>query len=216
MPPSLQDLIQRHLADGDYTGWFDAVYDNTREAGAPWSKRIPHPHLVAWAERESLDGKGKQALVTGCGEGDDAIYLELLGFTVTAFDVAPKAIEICHERFPQSETNFVVADLFDLPDEWSAAFDFVLDNRTIQALPPHLTADAMQGVASTVAPGGTLLILCHGRDDDSERTGIPWALSRADLAAFSDDYGLTETQFEDVSDDTRRFRVTYQRPSDTD
>lgn len=210
------ELIKAHLENGDATGWFEVVYANA-QAGVgsiPWEYRAPNPHLVDWAAREALDGTGKRALVVGCGTGEDAEYLAALGFAVTAFDIAPTAITLAKQRTKQGAVEYQVADLFKAPAAWDRAFDFVLESRTIQALPWQLTDAAIAAIAGAVAPDGMLLVLCMGREPHESKRGIPWALSREELAGFAA-HGLIERQFESFNENDnrpeRRFRVLYQR-----
>ena len=73
---------------------------------------------------------------------------------------------------------------------------------------------AIDGVASLVAPGGTLLVVTFGRDADDDPGRLPWPLTREELARFRE-RGLRERRFEDYTDDVeperRRFRVEYER-----
>ena len=49
------------------------------------------PQMVEWiANRPEINGK---ALVVGCGLGDDAEWLEEIGFDVTAFDISKSSID---------------------------------------------------------------------------------------------------------------------------
>jgi hypothetical protein len=68
----------------------------------------------------------------------------------------------------------------------------------------------MDQLAELVAPGGTLLVICRGREPDDDPGAMPWPLTRAELARFVD-RGLREIRFEDYVDreGTRRFRVEY-------
>lgn len=209
-------LIQDYFRRGDYQGWFEEVYARAdRGQGLiPWAYRAPAPLLTIWAERAKLSGAGRTALVVGCGLGDDAEYLSQLGFHVTAFDIARTAIRLCNERFLFSRVDYFEANLLDVMPNWRAAYDFVLEHRTIQSLPWHFAEPAIESIASFVAPGGTLLVICHGREPEQERRGIPWPLSRNELDQFLAQ-GLEEKCFEDfvASDSERRtFRVEYQRP----
>ena len=82
-------------AKGDALGWFDALYkeadgDNGK---IPWADLTPNKYLQTWAEQTNLQGNNRNALVVGCGLGDDAKFLHDLGFRVTAFDISPTAIE---------------------------------------------------------------------------------------------------------------------------
>jgi len=209
-----RDLAREHLNSGDATGWFEILYaraDGNADV-IPWADLVPNPNLVAWAERERLRSDGHRALVVGCGLGDDAEYLAGLGFETIAFDIAPTAIDWCRRRFPESPAAYRVADLFRMPGEWRTAFDLVVEAYTLQSLPVEMHGQALSCLASTVRPGGRLLVICRGRDAEDERGKIPWPLSRADLAPLTD-LGLEEVSFEDYVDDehlpVRRLRVVY-------
>ena len=85
---------------------------------------------------------------------------------------------------------------------------------TIQALSADLRPRAMGRIADLVAPGGTLLVICHGRAEDEEVAGPPWPLSRSELAVFRA-CGLEEARFERLAvgeeNPVLQFRVTYSR-----
>src|SRR5262249_8762563 len=122
------------LAKGDATAWFDRVYRDAQGAAGevPWADLVPNPGLLQWIVRGSWDGCGDRALVGGCGLGAAAEYLSAGGCLVTAFDIAPTAIEWCKQRFPASRVRYEVADLLTYEGE----FDFVFEAYTIQSLPP--------------------------------------------------------------------------------
>jgi SAM-dependent methyltransferase len=202
---------------GDPVGWFEELYAEADHdpAAIPWADYRPHPNLVSFAEETGLSGDGAPALVIGTGLGDDAEYLASLGFEVTAFDVASSAIRWTKERFPDSPVRYEVADLFDVPEAWRRAFAFVFEANTVQALP--LGGDeprrrALQAIAGTVAPGGRLLVIQRGRDEEEPVAAIPWPLARGELDVLLD-AGLREVRFDDFVDPTgqRRFRVLYER-----
>lgn len=210
----IEQMIREALKGGDPTGWFEQLYAlaASGQAGVPWAMGHPHPHLLEWAEQQALRGEGRRALVVGCGLGDDAEELARRGFAVTAFDIAPTAIEGCRARFPSSQVDYQVADLLALPEAWAGGFDFVLECRTIQSLPWQLTEAAAAAIMRVVAPGGLLLVLCLGREPHEPRHGIPWPLSRDELALFLHQ-GLEEQSFEEPEAGPRRhFRVLYRRP----
>ena len=64
--------------------WFETLYSTTNERGEgiPWASMKPHPLFKDWINRNPDIGKGKTALVIGCGMGDDAIELDSQGFNV--------------------------------------------------------------------------------------------------------------------------------------
>jgi hypothetical protein len=133
---------------------------------------------------------------------------------VTAFDVAPSAIEACRARYPATTVEYVVADALAPPPAWHGAFDLVFESYTLQVLPPAARAPLLARHAETVAPGGALLVLCRGRDPGDPDGALPWPLLRAELDSLRAE-GLESVRFEDLLDDetppVRRFRALYRR-----
>jgi SAM-dependent methyltransferase len=227
----IREIAAEYNERGDKLGWFDEVY---RQAAGdvesiPWADLEPNRFFKEWADKHALRGDGRKAFVVGCGLGDDAKFLDELGFDVTAFDISPNAIEWARKLHNGTDIKFEVADLFAPPDSFvcgrnppahaggsdNGGFDFVLEIYTIQPLPMELRTRAIDAVASFVAPGGDLVIVCRGRENGEELGQIPYPLSREDLSRF-EQAGLTEVEFNEVRDnvdDERRFIVHYRRPN---
>lgn len=87
--------------------------------------------------------------------------------------------------YPTSKVSYVVADLLAPPAEWLRAFDLVVENMTVQALPIPLHAQATERVASLV--GDTLLVLSGARDEGPAPDGPPWPLTPSEVDAFATD-----------------------------
>ncbi|GAP63050.1 hypothetical protein ARMA_1473 [Ardenticatena maritima] len=199
--------------------WFDHVYRQAAgdPSRVPWNRTGAHDRLLEWLAREQVDGTGKRALVVGCGMGRDAEALAAYGFKVVAFDRAPTAIAWCREAFANSPVQYVQADLFAPPAEWSQAFDFVLETFTLQALPAERRAEARARIADFVAPGGSLLVITFGRQPETVVEGPPWPLTRDEVEAFTE-HGLRIVRFEDFRtphpewERLRWFRVHLRRP----
>ena len=170
----------------DPTGLFEPLYRAARSGtrSVPWDRGGVHPLLAAWTAQRGLRGEGRRALVVGAGLGFDAEHLASLGFATTAFDVAPTAVAMARERFPGSAVDYRVANLLDLPREWTGAFDLVVEIITVQSLPEDLRGPAIAAIASTVAPGGTLFVVSGIRDGAPE-PGPPWPLTREQVEAFA-------------------------------
>lgn len=212
-----RELAEEYVADDNPTEWFERLYAEgaNEEAAIPWADFEPNPNLVEYLDRTTLSPSGKRALKVGCGLGDDVEELSDRGFDVTAFDIAPTAIEWCRDRFPDSSATYRVVDLFEAPEEWSRAFDFVLESYTLQVLPQSERRQAVRRIADFVTPGGTLLVICRGREADQPAGELPWPLEKETLLRF-EDAGLELVKFEDYYDDetppVRRFRAEFERP----
>lgn len=187
--------IQAEFAErGDALGWFEALY---READGdneviPWADLEPNVYFRQWAEANELRGDGRSALVVGCGLGDDAKYLNDLGFKVTAFDISPTAIDWAKKLYGENDIQFEVADLFEPYRGWIGAFDFVLEIYTIQPLPLSIRPQVIDAIEAFVAENGKLVVVTRGRKDDIEPDELPWPLTRKDLSRF-ETHGLRQT-----------------------
>ncbi|MEO0845573.1 MAG: methyltransferase domain-containing protein [Cyanobacteria bacterium J06648_1] len=197
-PQSIQQKVKsmaNNSADKDPSGWFEPLYadasgDTTQ---VPWAKNQAHPYLQQWLETYPPETAAKTALVIGCGLGDDAELLSELGYQVTAFDISPTAIAWCQQRFPDSQVDYQVADLFSLDPNWQGKFDFVFECRTIQALPLDVRSQVTSAIAPLVAKEGTLIVVTRHREENTIPEGPPWALSSAELGQFVKS-GLTEVR----------------------
>lgn len=214
----VKSLATEALQKSDPSGWFDVLYSqaNGDTSQVPWARLTIHPYLQDWLDTRGVEGKGRSALVIGCGLGDDAEALQSRGFQVTAFDISPTAIDWCRQRFPNSDVNYLVADLFALNPAWNYAFDLVVESRTIQSLPLSVRSNVIASVASLVAPAGTLLVITRFRETDAEPDGPPWPLSESELNQFQE-LGYSELHrnlfCEGVNNAVKQLWLEYIRPS---
>ncbi len=180
-----RQLARESIDRGDATGWFDRLYLESERDGfaISWVDLAPNPYLVAWLDRRPNPTHGK-ALVVGCGYGDDAELLEGIGLDVVAFDISPTAIRRCRSRFPESNVNYVVADVLAPPAEWAGAFDLVFEAYTIQVLHGEARSACARSIGRMVAPGGVLLAVARSRRPEDPEGLMPWPLTRAELDEF--------------------------------
>ncbi len=212
----VREIASEHYKRGDVLGWFEALYqeaDGDNEL-IPWADLEPNRYLRAFSEKTGLQGNGRTALVVGCGLGDDARYLHELGFNVTGFDISPTAIDWAKRLHAVTDIRFEVMDLFEPFRGWLGAFDFVLEVYTIQPLPMEMRERTIDAIAGFVAPGGELIVVTRGREDEEETDELPWPMSRKELARF-ETHGLKQTHFEIMPGDEEtpqdRFVVGYVR-----
>jgi SAM-dependent methyltransferase len=205
--------------DNEATGWFEPLYAAAEagEAVVPWDDHAANAQLAAWTASRAPDGRGRRAVVVGCGLGDDAEHVAGFGFETVAFDIAPTAIRGARRRFPGSRVSYVVADLLALPDEWRHAFDLVVEVFTVQALPDPPRPSAIAAVSSLVARGGTLVAVASARSAGEPADGPPWPLTRAEIEAFATG-GVEVVRIEDLRRQpapfSRRWRAEFTRSPD--
>ena len=91
----------------------------------------------------------------------------------------------------------------------------MLEVYTIQPLPLEIRPKVIDAIAAFPKPGGELVVVARGRDDDEEPDQLPWPLSRQDLKRFEEN-GLVQRHFEiqegEEDDPMQRFVVVYRRP----
>ena len=175
-----RELAAEFADRGDRLGWFDAFYKEAagNNEQIPWADLEPNRFFKAWADDVELKGDGRKALVVGCGLGDDAKFLDDLGFNVTAFDISPTTVEWAKRLYPDTDIRV----------------DFVRELYTIQPLPMEMRERVIDSIAGFVADNGELVVVTRGREDDEEPVELPWPLSRRDLSRF-ETHGLKQTDF---------------------
>jgi len=178
-------------ARGEPLAWFDEVYKRAEgdPAMVPWADEEAHPGLAEWIARSGEIHEGS-ALDVGCGLGDNAEALSSAGYDVTAFDLSRVAIDWAQKRFPETRVHYAAASLLEPPGQWLGQFHLVHETYTLQALKQPERDRAFEALASLVAPGGKLLVICRTRPEDAEITGPPWPLSRTQVMRF-EALGLT-------------------------
>lgn len=143
-----------HGFDQDY---WDAHWQRIREESLARGEVPPHPYLV----QEVAGLAPGTALEAGCGEGAEAIWLALAGWTVTAADIAEEPLARAAARatargLGEEQVRWVRADL----GSWEPAttFDLVTTHYAHPAMPQ---LDFYARLATWVAPGGSLLVVGH-------------------------------------------------------
>jgi SAM-dependent methyltransferase len=203
--------------------WFEAVYRDSRgdAAAVPWADLRPNPMMVAWlnAEAPGLIRPGSRVAVVGCGLGDDVSELACRGYDAVGFDVSHTAVEWARRRFPSLSAAMVQADLLALPSRLLRRFDLVIENYTLQALPPACRERAARAVASMACPRGHVLAVCTARGEDEPLetvSGPPWPLTASELSGLMEQAGMRPARpVEDFLDDdhppVRRLRGLFSR-----
>ncbi len=172
------------------TDWFEPLYAEAAGDASriPWARGSAHRYVTSWLDQPGLDVAGVDAVVVGCGLGDEAAELARRGCRVTAVDISATAVAWARRRFPQLDVDWRVLDLFALPDEMRGAYGLVIEVRTVQSLPVDRRDEAMLAIASLVGPGGYLVATTLlATSDTASRAwqGPPWALAPSELATYA-------------------------------
>ena len=195
-PDKYKQMVREYQERDDPLGWFDSIYTDAEgdHTAVFWADLEPNPYLVDWLEKHPLEGKKKKAIAIGCGVGDDAEIMAEYGYEVTAFDIAPTAIELCKKRYINTSVTYIVSDLFNLHNSWSDTYDLVYECNTIQVLPGNYRLKAMKAMVNLLASGGTLLVSCRSRNRGENKDDIPLPLDKDEIDTFFA-LGLTESTF---------------------
>ena len=192
--------------------WVDQLYGLAKRDSTiiPWARMTPNQIMMNWVEQNCSVGN---ALVIGCGLGDDAVGLENIGFNVTAFDISKHCVDWCRERFPNSKVEWLVGDILDPKQEWYGNFDLIVEIHILQAIPDGgIREKAAEQMPKLLADNGKML--CIGRLDDGRQTiqSPPWPLKQTWL---NDSFAMLEllefTPFRnDDSLDVLRYYAAWQ------
>ncbi len=169
--------------------FFETVYKNADHenlSAIPWATLAPNVYLEKHLSMHQ-PVTGKKALVIGCGLGDDALILEKHGYEVEAIDISPSAIALAKKRHPESQVDFHVGDIYDMPGSSIEKYDFVYEGLTIQSLPPSDREKLVKIIVSLVAKGGELLVYAHSQNDTDNYGGPPWPF-------YDDEFKLFENE----------------------
>jgi len=215
-PVKYKEMVREHQARDDPFGWFDSIYSDAQgdHNAVFWADLAPSPYLLEWLENNPVGELKKKAIAIGCGVGDDAEAMADVGYEVTAFDIAPSAITLCKNRYPDTKVNYLVADLFAYPKEWTEDFDLVYECNTIQVLPGKYRKEAMDAMVSLLSDDGHLLVSCRSRKSGEELDAIPLPLDKEEIDGFMD-LGVAQMSFLAYDDDQEpavpHFFATYRK-----
>jgi len=144
-----------------------------------WDLGQAAPPFASFLASPNAPKSGKMAVI-GCGPGHDALLFAQHGLEVTGFDFAPSAIASA-QKLSQSQgisCEFLQRDIFDLPAEFPASFDYVVEHTCFCAILPELRSKYVKTVHSLIKPQGEFIALfwLHNRPD-----GPPFGSSLSEI-----------------------------------
>jgi SAM-dependent methyltransferase len=163
--------------------WEQRYQENT----AKWDIGMAAPPLASLLASSEAPISGKTAVI-GCGQGHDAILFAKHGFDTIGFDFAPSAIAFGQKLSQTMEISmqFLQRDIFELPKEFAASFDYAIEHTCFCAIRPEQRLDYVNMVQSILKPTGELIALfwAHNRPD-----GPPFGVTLEEIKdLFSDSF----------------------------
>ena len=144
--------------------WEQRYQENT----AQWDIGMAAPPLASLLASSEAPIAGKTAVI-GCGQGHDAILFAKHDFDTIGFDFAPSAITLGQKLSQKMEISiqFLQRDIFELPKEFAASFDYAIEHTCFCAIRPEQRLDYVNMVQSILKPTGELIALfwAHNRPD---------------------------------------------------
>jgi len=151
----------------------------------PWEKGAPAPPLLEWLQAcGPLHGN---VLVPGCGYGHDvrAIAAAAPDAKVIGLDISPSAIERARQFPVAGQEAYELGDLFNLPERFSGAFQWVFEHTCFCVIDPERRFDYVRAIAGALRSGGFLLAIffLNPWDEGEEPPGggPPFGVSIAEL-----------------------------------
>ena len=216
-PIEYKNMVKQYQEEDRPLDWFDTIYKNAKGDYKKvfWADLEASPYLINWLNKNKINKQAPKAVVIGCGVGDDAEALSDFGFEVTAFDIAPTAIELCKKRYSNTKVNYLVANLFEYDKAWLGNFDLVYECNTIQVLPGDYRSKARVAISNLLNIGGYVLVSCRSRKENKNLDEIPLPLDKKEINQFVLSDGLEEISFLAYDDNQKpsvpHFFAVYKR-----
>jgi hypothetical protein len=116
--PNVRQLSTEFYDRGDYTGWFEALYDRAdgNFDAIPWADRGVNPWLVEWLQQHQALDNNRSCLVVGCRGRNPEDTCENLPFPLTRSELtafeSTGLTEIGFEDFIDTTTESTPARRF--------------------------------------------------------------------------------------------------------
>ncbi len=174
--------------------FWDEIYQHGR---AGWDLGRPTPIFQRLLARHEFS-PGRM-IVLGAGRGHDAREFARYDFEVTAVDFAYEPVRDMRLLARRGvDFNILQADVFALPADFTARFEYVLEYTCYCAIDPRRRPAYADQVARLLRPGGVYIHLAFPLD--AHAGGPPFAVSAAEILALFEARGFDLLEREVPSD----------------
>jgi len=146
--------------------------ENYAEGQRPWDSGRPSKELDRLLGEHEIEPC--RVLEVGCGTGTNAVHLAQKGFTVTAFDISPIAIDEAKAKAKGAgvSVDFSVGDAL-APPKFNAPFSLVFD-RGVYHVVRQVNLEAFMHTLSDATEAGSLyLVLAGNANEEDQEEGPP-------------------------------------------
>lgn len=147
----------------------------------PWDTGITPPEVYRFLENNPPG----RALDLGCGTGTNVITLAEHGWQATGVDFVPRAIRIARRKARrqglEKRVDFFVGDVLS-QKSFQGMYDLILDIGCFHSFSGPDVETYRENIKTHLAPGGTLLLYVHLRQEPGSGHGA----AEADLALLGE------------------------------
>jgi SAM-dependent methyltransferase len=141
--------------------WQNAYLENRFH----WDLQAAHPALYDFIPGMRLPKL--RVLILGCGHGHDAHFFASKGHIVTAVDFSELAIKSARELYPDSNINWICADVFSWSKNIHAEYDLIFEHTFFCAIEPKLRQQLVQIWSQLLLKGGSFIAVFFILDQTS-------------------------------------------------
>ena len=153
-----------------------------QEGVTPWDKGYASPAIAEWLQENSLEGHG---LVMGCGLGHDVRLLASYNDQVIGMDISQTAVNKAREIDAVNNESYIVADFFNLPEDYSQSFDWVVEHTFFCAINPDLRKSYVENLVRVLKPKGYFLAVFFLKDPSHiDLEGPPYKIGREAIEEY--------------------------------
>lgn len=133
-----------------------------------------------------------KALDLGCGAGRNALYLNLMGFDVTAYDKSQPSIDALNAIIDTERLQHIRAETYDINQQLiDGRYDFILSTVVLMFLQADKIERVINNIQQSTKDGGlNLIVAAMSTDDYPCPLPFPFTFSEGELKNYYHDWEI--------------------------